>query len=139
MVEIKDISGLSKFLGDAGTFFLATVDGDQPKARPLSFQMLVNGKIYFGVGKHKDVYAQIQKNPKVEISAFKGGDIVRYYGKAIVDDDPALFEKAIEVLPFLKQIYNDETKLKLAIFSIEDAKVEYSDMADYNLKKEIKL
>ena len=61
MSEIKGISEVSKFLGEAGTFFLATVDGEQPKTRPVSFQMLHNEKIYFGVGKHKQVYAEMQK------------------------------------------------------------------------------
>lgn len=139
MNEIKGISDISEFLKEAGTFFLATEDGDQPKTRPVSFQMLVNGKLYFGVGKHKDVYAQITQNPKVEICAYKGSDIVRYYGKAVVDDDPELFKTAVGVLPLLGQIYNDESGLKLAIFSIEDAKAEYSNMIDYNSKKTIEL
>ena len=111
MSKIEGINGISEFLGNAGTFYLATADGDQPKTRPLSFQMVVNGKLYFGVGKHKDVFHQIEKNPKVEVCAFKGADIVRYYGKAVVDDDPELFKKAVEVLPLLGQIYNEETKL----------------------------
>lgn len=139
MAEINGIEGISKFLGEAGTFYLATEDGAQPKTRPISFQMLENGKIYFGVGKHKDVFHQIEKNPLVEVCAFKGSDIVRYYGKAVVDDDPALFDKAVKVLPLLGQIYNEESGLKLALFYLEDAKAEYSNMVDYNLKKEISL
>ena len=139
MNEIKGISEVSKFLGEAGTFFLATVDGEQPKTRPVSFQMLHNGKIYFGVGKHKKVYAEMQKNPLVEICAFKGSDIVRYYGKSVVDDNPELFDAAVKVLPLLAQIYNEKSGLKLAIFSLENAKAEYSNMLDYNLKKEIEL
>ena len=139
MSDIKGVEGISSFLGKAGTFFLATEDGDQPRTRPVSFQMLVKDKLYFGVGKHKDVYKQMEKNPKVEICAYKGSDIVRYYGKAVVDDDPELFKTAVEVLPLLGQIYNEESGLKLAIFSIEDAKAEYSNMVDYNSKKEIEL
>ena len=139
MSEIKGIDGLSNFLKEAGTFFLATEDGDQPKTRPVSFQMVVNGKLYFGVGKHKDVYAQMLKNPKVEICAYKGSDIVRYYGKAVVDDAPELFTKAVEVLPLLSQIYNEESGLKLAVFSLEDATAEYSNMVDYNQKHIIEL
>ena len=139
MSEIKGINGISEFLGQAGTFFLATEDGNQPKTRPVSFQMVENGKLYFAIGKHKDAYKQIQSNPQVEICGFKGADIVRYYGKAVVDDNPALFEKAVQVLPLLSQIYNEQTGLKVAIFSLENAKAEYSNMVDYSLKKEIEL
>ena len=85
------------------------------------------------------VYAEMQKNPLVEICAFKGSDIVRYYGKSVVDDNPELFEAAVKVLPLLAQIYNEQSGLKLAIFSLENAKAEYSNMLDYNLKKEIEL
>ncbi len=120
-------------------FFLATEDGEQPKTRPVSFQMYYNGKLYFTVGKHKEVYSQIVKNPQVEVCGFKGADIVRIWGKAVVDDDPALFEKAKEVLPLLGQIYNDQTGLKAAVFTLEDAKAEYSNMVDYSLKKAIEL
>lgn len=139
MAEIKGLAGVSEFLGNAGTFFLATEDGDQPKVRPISFQMLENGKIYFGIGKHKDAFHQIEKNPKVEVCAFNGSDIIRYYGKAVVDDDPALFEKAVKVLPLLGQIYNEQSGLKLALFYLEDAKAEYMNMVDYSLKKPIEL
>ncbi|MBQ6158738.1 MAG: pyridoxamine 5'-phosphate oxidase family protein [Thermoguttaceae bacterium] len=138
-MEIKGICGISEFLGKAGFFFLATADGDQPKTRPMGFQMLVNGKLYFGVGKHKQAYAQMQKNPKVEICAFKDADIVRYYGKAVVEDDPELLKAAFAALPMLGHIYNDRTGLKLAIFSLEDAKAEYNNMIDYSQKKEIEL
>lgn len=101
--------------------------------------MLENGKLYFAIGKHKDAFHQIEKNPKVEITAFKGADIVRYYGKAVVDDDPTLFDKAVKVLPLLAQIYNEQTGLKVALFYLEDAKAEYSNMIDYSLKKPIEL
>ena len=139
MSDIKGIEGIHEFLGKAGTFFLATEDGEQPKVRPLSFQMYENGKIYFGVGKHKDVFHQIEKNPRVEVSGFKGPDIIRYYGKAVVGDNPALFDKAVKVLPLLAQIYNEKTGFKLALFYLEDAKAEYSNVVDYSLKKQIEL
>lgn len=73
------------------------------------------------------------------MSEIKGNDIVRYYGKSVVDDNPELFDAAVKVLPLLAQIYNEQSGLKLAIFSLENAKAEYSNMLDYNLKKEIKL
>lgn len=102
--------------------------------------MLLDGKIYFGVGRHKDVFHQIEKNPLVEICAYKGMDIVRYYGKAVVEpENPELFAKAAKVLPLLNQIYNEKTGLKLALFYIEDGKAEYSNLVDYSKKHPIAL
>ena len=58
---------IDEFMNEAGVFFLATVDGDKPKNRPLGFHLLKDGKLYFGVGNFKDVYKQMQENPYVEI------------------------------------------------------------------------
>ena len=62
-----------KFLKEAGTYYLATVDGDQPRVRPFGTVNVFEGKLYIQTGKVKDVSKQIHANPKVEISAFKDG------------------------------------------------------------------
>ena len=140
MSDIKGIDGIYKFFGEAGVFWLATEDGAQPKVRPISFQMLVDGKLYFGIGRHKDVFKQMEKNPLVEICAYKEMDIVRYYGKAVIEpENPELFTEAVKVLPLLAQIYNEQTGLKLALFHIEDGKAEYSNLVDYSLKHQVSL
>lgn len=59
MSEFKGIESISKFFGEAGTFFLATEDGKQPKTRPVSFQMLVDGKIFDKAVKVLPLLAQI--------------------------------------------------------------------------------
>lgn len=139
MTEIRNLEDVGKFFGACGTFFLATEDGDQPKVRPLSFQMYEDGKLYFVTGRMKDVFHQMEKNPKVEICGFKGADIIRIYGRSVVVDDDALFERCAEVLPLLKQIYNEQTGYKAAVFYIEDPKAEYMNLADYTLKHPIAL
>ena len=50
------MSKINDFLTEAGVFFLATVDGDQPKLRPLGAHFEIDGKLLFGVGDFKDVY-----------------------------------------------------------------------------------
>lgn len=139
MAKIQGLETVGKFLGETGTFFLATEDGDQAKTRPISFQMYEDGKLYFVTGRHKDVYQQMLKNPKVEVCGFKGADIVRIWGKSVVVDDDQLFERCKKVLPLLGQIYNDQTGFKAAVFYIENPKAEYSNMVDYTQKYEIEL
>ena len=68
---MADMSKISDFLKEAGIFFMATADGNQPKLRPLGAFLEADGKIIFGVGDFKDVYKQMIKNPLVEIAACK--------------------------------------------------------------------
>lgn len=116
------MSRINDFLTEAGLFFLATVDGDQPKLRPLGAHMEMDGKILFGVGDFKNVYRQLQANPKVEIVACKkDGHWLRYTGKAVFETDPKYAESSLEAMPHLRNIYNEETGNKLMMFHLEDA------------------
>ena len=58
-----------KFLKECGAYFLATVDGDQPRVRPFGTANIFEGKLYIQTGKSKNCSKQIQKNGKVEICA----------------------------------------------------------------------
>ena len=61
-----------EFLKKCGTYYLATVEGDQPRVRPFGTVDIFEDKLYIQTGKVKDVSKQIQKNPKVELCAFDG-------------------------------------------------------------------
>ena len=116
------MSKVNDFLTAAGVFFLATADGDQPKVRPLGFHMEMEGKVMFGVGQFKDVYKQLVANPKVEIVAAKpDGHWLRYTGKAVFDTDPKYEAAALEVMPQLKDIYNEKTGNHRMGLNMEDA------------------
>ena len=116
------MSKLNDFLTEAGVFFLATADGSQPRLRPLGAHFEMDGKVLFGVGDFKDVYKQMVANPLVEISAAKpDGKWLRYTGKAVFDTDPKYAAAMLEALPQLKEIYNEKTGHKLAMFHLEDA------------------
>ena len=119
---------IDEFMSEAKVFFLATVDGDKPKNRPLGFHLLKDGKLYFGVGDFKDVYKQMQENPYVEIVALVETDFLRYYGKAVFEDDYSLADSIVAGNEFLQGIYNDETGFKLAIFHLEEATAEIRDI-----------
>ena len=115
------MSKIDDFLTEAGTFFLATTDGNQPKARPLGAHMEVDGKIIFGVGDFKNVYKQLVANPLVEIVACKtDGHWLRYTGKAVFDNNDDYSQKMIAA-SHLEKIYNDETGNKLMTFHLENA------------------
>ena len=114
------MSKINAFLTEAGTFYLATADGNQPKLRPLGLHFELDGKVCFGVGKFKNVYKQMQANPLVEIVACKpDGHWLRYTGKAVFDDDSKYVEKAFETMPKLREIYTDTSIM--GVFHLEDA------------------
>lgn len=116
------MSRLNDFLSEAGVFYLATTDGNQPKLRPLGAHFEIDGKVLFGVGDFKDVYKQMKANPLVEIVACKAdGQWLRYTGKAVFETDPKYAESALNAAPQLKEIYNETTGNKLAMFHLEDA------------------
>ena len=116
------MSKVNDFLTEAGTFYLATVDGDQPKVRPLGAHFEMDGKVLFGVGDFKEVYRQLLANPKVEIACAKpDGHWLRYTGRAVFETDPKYAEASLEAMPMLKNIYNEETGHKLMMFHFEDA------------------
>ena len=119
------INKVEDFLTEAGVFYLATCDGDQPKLRPLGAHFVMDGKLIFGVGNFKDVYKQMLANPKVEIACTKdGGHWLRYTGRAVFETDPKYAEANLEKMPGLRNIYNDETGNKLMMFHLEDATAE---------------
>ncbi len=115
MSKIKD------FLQETGVFFLATVDGDQPKLRPLGAFLEKDDKLIFGVGDFKDVYRQMRANPLVEIAACKAdGHWLRYTGKAVFETDESYAKEMIRTAG-LDAIYNEQTGHKLMTFHLEDA------------------
>lgn len=117
------------FLKENPTFYFATVDGDKPKVRPFGFYMEYNGKLYFGMGKHKQSYQQVVANPNVEICTVGAkGQWIRISGVAVFDDSEETMSKAFETMPMLKNIYNKESGLILGNFYLKNGVAEIADM-----------
>ena len=56
-----------EFLKEAGTFYIATIDGDKPRVRPFGVVNIFEDKLYIQTGKRKNVSKQIEINNNVEI------------------------------------------------------------------------
>lgn len=94
-----------KFLKDAETYYLATVEGDQPRVRPFGTAHVFEGKLYIQTGKVKDISKQLHQNPKAEICAFKNGEWLRVSGKLIEDDRNEARQSMLDAYPSLQKIY----------------------------------
>ncbi len=116
------MSKINDYLSEAGTFYLATVDGDAPRLRPLGAHMEMDGKVIFGVGDFKAVYRQMTANPKVEIVACKkDGHWLRYSGRAVFETDPKYAEAMLDGMPHLRGVYNEQTGHRMMCFHLEEA------------------
>ena len=103
---MENVEKVCQFLDDAQTYYLATVEGDQPRVRPFGTALVYNGKLYIQTGKVKNVSKQLAANPKAEICAFKDGKWLRLSGELINDDDRAVKVAMLEKMPSLKRMYS---------------------------------
>jgi uncharacterized pyridoxamine 5'-phosphate oxidase family protein len=105
------------FLKKAGTYYLATTEGDQPRVRPFGTIDLFEGKLYIQTGKVKDVAKQIKANPKIEICAFDGQNWIRVQANAVEDPRREAKVHMLEAYPALKDRYSadDDNTLVLAL------------------------
>ena len=103
---MEGIEKVYQFLDEAKTYYLATVEGDQPRCRPFGTALLYDGKLYIQTGKVKAVSKQIAANPKVEICAFNGGKWLRVAGELVNDDSRDVKVAMLEKMPMLKKMYS---------------------------------
>jgi uncharacterized pyridoxamine 5'-phosphate oxidase family protein len=94
------------FLKKAGTYYLATVEGDQPRVRPFGTVNIFEAKLYIQTGKIKDVSKQIKVNPKIEICAFDGDKWIRVQAVAVEDDRHEAKQRMLDAYPQLKDRYS---------------------------------
>ena len=104
MEEVKN------FIKECGAYFLATVDGDQPRVRPFGTIEIFEGKLYIQTSKVKDCSKQIQKNGKIEICAMnaEGNKWLRLAGTLVRDDRREPKVHMLDCYPELKSMYSVE-------------------------------
>ena len=98
------------FLKDAGTYYLATVEGDQPRVRPFGTVNIFEEKLYIQTGRVKAVSKQIAANGKVEICAFKDGKWLRVTGELVEDDRIEPKKAMLDAYPELRGMYDENDK-----------------------------
>jgi len=97
-----------EFLKSCQVYYLATVEGDQPRVRPFGTIDLFEDKLYIQTGKIKNVSKQMQANPKVELCAFNGEQWIRIAATAVRDDRIEAKAHMLDNYPNLKAMYSAE-------------------------------
>lgn len=132
-----------KFANDTPVCYLATTEGDQPRVRALGFWFADETGFYFQIGAVKDMYAQLQSNPKIEVCFWQpeeySGTMMRVAGEVEFVDDPNLKKKVLEDRPFLKEFGMTFDHPGLIIFRISKGESYFWTMqTNFEPKKMIK-
>lgn len=95
------------FLKKANVYYLATVEGDQPRVRPFGTVNEFEGKLYIQTGKVKPVSHQLGANPKAEICAFMEGEWLRIACELIEDYRVEAKKSMLDAYPNLRRMYDE--------------------------------
>lgn len=109
------------FLKSCETYYLATVDGDQPKVRPFGTIDMFEEKLYIQTGKVKKVSKEMKANPKIEICAFNGTSWIRLEAKAYLDERREARVHMLDAYLTLRKMYDPDDG-NTEVFRLEDVK-----------------
>ncbi len=113
------------FLKKCGTYYLATVEGEQPRVRPFGTVDLFEGKLYIQTGLSKSVAQQLKADPKVELCAFDGERWLRVAATAVHDDNIEAQKHMLAAYPSLQAMYQPGDG-NTAVYYLADATATFS-------------
>ena len=82
-------------LKNVGTFYIATIENDQPRVRPFSSVAEFEGHAYLCSGNFKDIYKQIKANPHVELCGMYDGGTWLRVSTTLVEDNRIEVQQAV--------------------------------------------
>ena len=113
------------FLKEAGVYYLATVEGDQPRVRPFGTAHIFEGKLYIQTGHVKPCAQQLMANPKAELCAFHNGTWLRIACNLREDDRVEARKSMLDAYPNLRRMY-DENDGNTQVLYFEEATATFS-------------
>ena len=122
MAVVDDVKA---FMDECGYYFLATVEGDQPRVRPFGAHAVIDGKLYLQSGKKKAVAHQLEANPKVELCASKPDAWIRITGKLVEDPRVEAQQAMLDAYPSLQKMYAAGDG-NTVVYAIEDGEATFS-------------
>lgn len=126
------MKAIMDFLKQTPVFYLTTTENNNPKVRPFSSVMEFNDKLYFITGNHKDLYKQLQSNPRFELCSLipSSNNWLRLSAKAVFDNNHQAKERAFEVHPSLAEVYKTPKCENLEVFYASDIKASFYAMTN---------
>ena len=101
---------------------LATAKDNRPFVRMIMLYRADENGIIFTTGENKDVHAQLQRNPQVELCFYSSEQAkqIRISGTAEVLEDLKLKMQVVVDFPFLEEWVDREGYEMLVVYCIED-------------------
>lgn len=126
-VDPRQMVELAQAVIQADRFpYLATIDGDQPRLRPVSPVRTDGFTVYVANLRSYHKTAEIQGNPKVELCYLdEHHDQVRITGVAEVVDDRKVLQEIWEANPLLRQYLGEVTNPQLILYRIRPNRVRF--------------
>ena len=119
-----------EFLSGCQCYFLATIDGEQPRVRPFGTANIFEGRLYIQTGYSKKVAKQIMSHPKVEICAYDGTSSWIRVAATLEEDCRREAKKSmLDKYPALRGMYSEDDD-NTAVFFLRDAHVEISSFVE---------
>lgn len=117
------------FLKVCNTYYLATVEGDQPRVRPFGTVDIFEGRLYIQTGKIKNVSKQMAANPKIEICAFNGKQWIRVAATAVEDNRIEAKQHMLDAYPSLRGMYKADDSNTQVLY-LKDATATFSSFTE---------
>ena len=126
---MENMEKVCKFLKECGVYYLATVEGDQPRVRPFGTAHIFEERLYIQTGKVKNVSRQLADNPKAEICGFKDGKWLRVACTLVNDDRIEAKRSMLDAYPSLKGMYSAEDDNTQVLY-MKDATATFSSFTE---------
>ncbi|MBW3540235.1 MAG: pyridoxamine 5'-phosphate oxidase family protein [Planctomycetes bacterium] len=126
-VDPAEVPELARRVVEADRFpYLATVDGDQPRVRPVSPVRTDGFTVYVANLRRYHKTAEIAANPKVELCYLDDGhNQVRITGVASIVTERPLLEDIWNTNPLLRQYLGSLDNPELIVYRIDPLRVRY--------------
>lgn len=105
-----------QFIKEAQTYYIATVDKDQPRVRPFGTIHIFEGKLYIQTGRRKNVGQQLLANGKTELCAMKGNEWIRVSGELVDDNRREAKVSMLDEYESLKSMYSPDDDNTMVLY-----------------------
>ncbi|MDR2027437.1 MAG: pyridoxamine 5'-phosphate oxidase family protein [Prevotellaceae bacterium] len=128
--NMKEMKEVCDFMNKCGAYFIATMDGDQPRVRPFGTAAIFENRLYIQTGKKKKVSRQMKANPKVEICALDSpsGRWLRIEATVVNDDRREAKQFMLDRYPELKSMYSADDDNTQVLY-LKDVTATFSSFA----------
>ncbi len=133
---MKALEAIRQFDEYSKVCWLATVDGEQPRVRPMGSALFDAGAIWFATSARSEKIRQLAINPNVEICYIDlQWSHLRIRGQARQVAEPTMRQRVWENAPELRQFFTGPDDADMVLLRVDIADVRMMTMRDGKYQK----